>query len=196
MLRHCRINLARTGTFGPALWTGRRLVHASAVVRETRVLNQATAIKPSKGGALQDFDMLQDLPRPPVSVDTVGQDSFTLSNGDVFTCQDGGRGLAIIGAETYAWDFQGHVHGLDAGLVDIDPAALGVWDVLFPRPELLLVGLGAGRSRILGPRTREFFRDRGYLVEVTDTVNAASNFELLATERPGQVGLLMLPPSA
>ncbi|KAK7203494.1 hypothetical protein BZA70DRAFT_282618 [Myxozyma melibiosi] len=159
-----------------------------------KILNQAKPIEHSKGGAIQDFDMLQDLPRPPMSIDTVvGDLGFKLSTGDMFDCRDGTVGCLIIDGEVLEWDFGPYVEGLDAGIVSLKKEGLGVLEVVFPRPELLLVGLG-GKSRILSEATRNMLMGMGYKIEVTDTINAASNFELLATERPRQVMVLLLPP--
>jgi len=48
--------------------------------------------------------------------------------------------------------------------------------------DLLIVGTGA-HIRPLAPKTRKYLQDLGMRVEVLDTRNAASQFNLLATER-------------
>ncbi|KAK9467283.1 NADH dehydrogenase 1 alpha subcomplex assembly factor 3 [Lipomyces arxii] len=162
--------------------------------RREKVLNNATGITPSKGGAIQDFDMLQDLPRPPVSFDSVYDNGFVLSDGAIFDCRENSIGCAIMDGQVLEWDFRPYCKGLDVGMVDIDRDGIKFLSFLYPRPELLLVGLG-GKSRILTEKTKADMMSMGYQTEVTDTQNAANNFELLATERPRQVIALLLPPS-
>ncbi|KAK9447487.1 uncharacterized protein V1518DRAFT_87290 [Limtongia smithiae] len=175
--------------------SGCRGMHGSAILRAEKILNKATPINPSKGGALQDFDMLQDLPRPPIAIDAVVENGFKLSDGTTFDCADGTRGCAILDGQVLTWDYTKYCTGIDIGVVDIAEEGLSLLGLLYPRPELLLVGLGGGRSRILGPATRLRIMNLGYTIEATDTLNAASNFELLATERPRQVIALLLPPT-
>lgn len=145
--------------------------HSTRNVLADRILNQATPIEHSKGGAIQDFDLLQDLPRPPMSIDTVLDNGFRLSTGDEFDCRDNTVGCLIVEGEVFEWDFSKYVEGLDTGLVSIDEQGLGVVNLLFPRPELLLVGLG-GKSRILSEHTRRLLMGMGYTVEVADTVSS------------------------
>ncbi|KAK9376367.1 NADH dehydrogenase 1 alpha subcomplex assembly factor 3 [Lipomyces chichibuensis] len=158
-----------------------------------KVINNATPINPSKGGPIQDFDLLQDLPRPPMAIDSVLEDGFLLSDGTVFECKHSTLGLVIVDGQVFEWDFAQYCTGLDTGLVDISKDGVKMLSLLFPRPELLLVGLG-GKSRILSEKTRAVLMGMGYTIEVTDTQNGANNFELLATERPRQVMAMLLPP--
>ncbi|KAJ8097936.1 NADH dehydrogenase 1 alpha subcomplex assembly factor 3 [Lipomyces tetrasporus] len=171
-----------------------RNLHLTNPVSKDKIINNATPINPSKGGPIQDFDLLQDLPRPPMAIDSVLEDGFLLSDGTVFQCKGSTLGLAVVDGQVFEWDFWPHCTGLDTGLVDITKDGLKMLSLLFPRPELLLVGLG-GKSRILSEKTRVLLMGMGYTIEVTDTQNGANNFELLATERPRQVIALLLPPS-
>ncbi|KAK9454475.1 hypothetical protein V1511DRAFT_460408 [Dipodascopsis uninucleata] len=170
-----------------------REFHSSLRYYAPKILNQATPIEPSKGGAIQDFDLLQDLPRPPLSIDNVVPDGFLLSDNTTFDCKNGTVACAIIGAFSFEWDFLRYCTGLEDGVVDIDlENGLSLLQLIYPRPELLLIGLG-GKSRILNEKTKNGLMGMGYKIEVTDTINAASNFELLATERPNQIIAILLP---
>ncbi|KAK9487181.1 NADH dehydrogenase 1 alpha subcomplex assembly factor 3 [Lipomyces starkeyi] len=170
-----------------------RKLQITIPLNSNKVINNATPINPSKGGPIQDFDLLQDLPRPPMAIDNVLEDGFLLSDGTVFECKDSTLGLVIVDGQVFEWDFAQYCTGLDTGLVDISKDGVKMLSLLFPRPELLLVGLG-GKSRILSEKTRAVLMGMGYTIEVTDTQNGANNFELLATERPRQVMAMLLPP--
>ncbi|KAK9364383.1 NADH dehydrogenase 1 alpha subcomplex assembly factor 3 [Lipomyces kononenkoae] len=171
----------------------RRNLHFTMPLLSDKIINNATPITPSKGGPIQDFDLLQDLPRPPMAIDSVLEDGFLLSDGSIFECKNSTLGLVIVDGQVFEWDFGQYCTGLDAGLVDIRKEGVNMLTLLFPRPELLLVGLG-GKSRILSEATRATLMGMGYTIEVTDTQNCANNFELLATERPRQVMAMLLPP--
>lgn len=55
-------------------------------------------------------------------------------------------------------------------------------DNLYARADLLILGLGP-EMRPLSPATRRYISSLGLRVEVLDTRNAASQFNMLATER-------------
>ncbi|KAK9479091.1 hypothetical protein V1514DRAFT_351694 [Lipomyces japonicus] len=193
--RNTRTSVLRFAAFGGITNYQKREFHLTTKLNSHgKILNQAKPIEASRGGPLQDFDMLQDLPRPPIAIDEVNLTGFLLSNGDVFDCENNTRACLINGAQVLVFKFEDYVTGLDTGIVSISNEGLGFFDVIFPRPELVLIGLGTG-SRILSEETRTLFLDKGCMVEVGDTVNAASNFELLATERPHRISALLLPPS-
>ena len=61
------------------------------------------------------------------------------------------------------------------------------------RTDLIVLGLGAA-TRPISPKTRGFLNALGMRIEVQDTRNAASQFNLLATERgTSEVAAAMLP---
>ncbi|KAK8169217.1 hypothetical protein BKA80DRAFT_269038 [Phyllosticta citrichinensis] len=71
--------------------------------------------------------------------------------------------------------------------------AWGVLDVAWPKPDLLIIGTGATIVPI-SPTTRRHINDLGIRLEVADTRNAASQFNLLATERGvNQVAAALVP---
>lgn len=78
---------------------------------------------------------------------------------------------------------------LKGHIIDLD---LNFLKLINPQPDLYVVGLGS-KSRLLSEKNLELFRDLGVRLEITDTKNAARNFDLLATERPNQVGAILLP---
>lgn len=79
------------------------------------------------------------------------------------------------------------------GQFEVPDAAWGLLAAVWPRPDLLVVG--TGKSILpLAPATRAFLQGLGFRLEVLDTRNAASQFNLLATERGvEEVAGVMLP---
>ena len=131
------------------------------------------------------------------------EDGFALDSGLKVT----GAGVLLIGGEAFKWrpwvregrkegtigsgasgdDVKG-VRGPagrlqnDKGQLEIDRHAWGVLDLVWPKPDLLI--LGTGRSMVpLSPETRRHINELGIRIEVQDTRNAAAQFNLLATER-------------
>lgn len=60
--------------------------------------------------------------------------------------------------------------------------AWGILDLVWPKPDLLILGTGA-KTVPVSPGTRRDLNALGIRVEVQDTRNAAAQFNLLATER-------------
>lgn len=69
----------------------------------------------------------------------------------------------------------------------------GLLEVVWPKPDLLIIGTGPGIIPI-SPATRRYINDLGIRIEVQDTRNAASQYNLLATERGiQQVAAALIP---
>ena len=65
--------------------------------------------------------------------------------------------------------------------------------LVWPRPDLLIIGMGS-QIRPLAPETRKLISGLGMRVDVMDTRNASSQFNLLATERGvDEVAALLVP---
>ena len=59
--------------------------------------------------------------------------------------------------------------------------------------DLLVIGTGPS-TQVLSPGTRKLFNNMGIRVEISDTRNAAAQYNLLATERGvHEVGAIMIP---
>ena len=73
-------------------------------------------------------------------------------------------------------------------------SALPYWNLTTPLlADLLLLGLGP-EIRPLSPETKKYISSLGIRVEVLDTRNAASQFNMLATERGvGDVAAALIP---
>ncbi|KAK7717442.1 hypothetical protein SLS64_002934 [Diaporthe eres] len=127
------------------------------------------------------MDMLGQTPAPSTSVDICSSDGFKLNSG--VSIYDG-NGVILVGGEAFAW----RPWGPDLKLVnskgqwEVREEAFAVLDLLWPRPDLIILGLGP-EMRPLSPATRKYLGSLGLRVEVLDTRNAASQFNMLATER-------------
>ncbi|KAK2605244.1 hypothetical protein N8I77_008095 [Diaporthe amygdali] len=127
------------------------------------------------------MDMLGQTPAPSTSVDICSSDGFKLNSG--VSIYDG-NGVMLVGGEAFAW----RPWGPDLKLVnakgqwEVREEAFAVLDLLWPRPDLLILGLGP-EMRPLSPATRKYLGSLGLRVEILDTRNAASQFNMLATER-------------
>lgn len=148
-----------------------------------------------KTNTIEDYTMY-DVEPPPNNVDTITSDGFVLANGARITSSaESPLGLILIGHEAYQVDLSNSITGLDSGRVEIDvEKVMGVFQVVNPKPELLVLGLG-GKSRILGPKTQSFIRQLGMQTQIGTTLHGASYFDLLATERGKSVAGFLLPPN-
>lgn len=99
----------------------------------------------------------------------------------------GGKGEAV-GGEGTSIDARGTIH--------LSSTSLALLEVLYPKPDLLLLGTGA-QLWMLSKTSRQKISELGMRVDVMDTGNASAAYNLLAQERgvegAGGVGALMLP---
>lgn len=173
---------------------------------------------------ISDYDIFQDLPAPLNNIEVVLSNGFRLKNGKRFICRDPinhPKALVCLSSEAYSLDLSPEpsqkdhnntndtpasssstnnapesfaIKGLDTGFVEIDPSALSFLEIIHPKPEILVVGLGK-KSRMLHPATRKYITGLGIQIELSTTAIAANNFDLLSTERHGVVGALLLSPN-
>lgn len=153
-------------------------------------MNKAAAAQTNTFEDLSIYEVIA----PPNNVDSILPKGFTLATGDKIESGPGElRGLLLLGHESFEIDLRNAVEGLESGRVEIDKKALAPFEVVHPKPELLALGLGS-KTRILGPKTRQLFVDLGIQVQAESTRQAASSFNVLASERGKIVGALLLPP--
>lgn len=129
-------------------------------------------------GNISDYDIYSDLPIPANTVEVVLHNGFRLTSGvRVITDDPINKPLALLllGTEAFEIDLSGPgmVSGLDKGFVTLSPEMLGVLEVVHPKPELLVVGLGK-KSRLLTPDTRKIITSLGIQIELSTTVSKAS----------------------
>ncbi|PQE18938.1 DUF498 domain protein [Rutstroemia sp. NJR-2017a BVV2] len=146
------------------------------------------------------LDVLGNTPAPSTSIDACLTDGFHLNSGVKVT---GGDGVLLVGGEAFAWrpwlgeGAAGSELGL--GLVnkkgqwEVGERAWGLLGCVWPRPDLLIIGLGK-EMRPLSPKTRAYINGLGIRIDIQDTRNAAAQFNLLATERGvGSVAAALVP---
>ncbi|KAL4890793.1 hypothetical protein BDV59DRAFT_183681 [Aspergillus ambiguus] len=187
-----------------------RIAHRnnSNYARPTRMIPRSHTLKPSSHDrgpqssetTQTDFaalDVLGSVPMPTTSVDATLDTGFHLNNG--LKVRDG-DGVLLVGGEAFAWrPWKAVTGGMRSAMVnqkgqfEVDPKAWGLLDVVWPRPDLLLIGMGANIFP-LSPETKRHINSLGMRVEVLDTRNAAAQFNMLATERGlNEIAAAMIP---
>ncbi|KAL6823422.1 DUF498 domain protein [Trichoderma camerunense] len=133
--------------------------------------------------SFSELDVLGSVPVPSTSVDVCMHDGFGLNSGITIA---GGDGALLVNGEAFAWrpwEVSGKMKLVnEKGQFEVPAEAFGLFDVLWPRPDLLVIGVGK-TNMPLSPRTRQHLTQLGMRVEMLDTRNAAAQFNLLATER-------------
>lgn len=150
-----------------------------------------------KTGTIEDYQ-LYERQTPPNNINSLLLNGFKLDNGYRIVTEslEYPKGLLLLGHEAFQLNLDDTmVKGLALGRVEFDTEkVLGVFDLVHPKPELIVVGLGK-KSRILGPESQNKFKNLGLQVDVSATRNAASHYNLLANERGQTVAALLLPPN-
>lgn len=119
--------------------------------------------------------------------------------------------MLLVGGEAFAWrpweafsnnkdrGGEGGISDLKGMMVNakgqwaVDEQVWGLLGLIWPRPDLLILGLGASVFPI-SPETRRHINSLGIRIEVQDTRNAAAQFNLLATERGvSEVAAALIP---
>ncbi|KAK4138169.1 hypothetical protein BT67DRAFT_369304 [Trichocladium antarcticum] len=143
------------------------------------------------------MDVLAGAPVPVTAVDVCHADGFQLNSG---VRVDGGDGALLVAGEAFRWrPWDAVAAGRRPRLVnakgqwEVSAESWGVLGMVWPRPDLLILGLGP-EIRPLSPATRQAISALGMRVEVLDTRNAASQYNMLATERGiGDVAAALIP---
>ncbi|KAI0835603.1 hypothetical protein F5Y06DRAFT_299431 [Hypoxylon sp. FL0890] len=129
------------------------------------------------------LDVLGNTPVPSTSIDVCASDGFHLNSGaKIFD----GSGVLLVGGEAFSWRpwlARGEKRLLNKkGQWEVPSETFGLLSLIWPRPDLLILGLGP-EMRPISPELRRHISSLGMRVEVLDTRNAAAQFNLLATER-------------
>ncbi|PGG97933.1 hypothetical protein AJ79_09046 [Helicocarpus griseus UAMH5409] len=143
----------------------------------------------SGDSTLSALNVLADVAGPSTAIDACLHDGFHLDNGVKIT---DGDGCLLVDGEAFRWrPWEAAVAGKDGtmraminekGQWEVGEEVWGVLRVVWPKPDLLILGLGASVHPI-SPETRRQINLLGIRIEVQDTRNAAAQFNLLATER-------------
>lgn len=138
------------------------------------------------------LDILSSTSAPATSIDACTTDAFHLNNG---LKTPSGAAVLLIAGEAFAWrpwfpqlspsgllGVPSARPGSKTKVLKLDDAALGVLELLYPKPDLLVLGTG-GRLWQVDMSVRERLSRLGIRLDVMDTANAAAAYNLLATER-------------
>ncbi|KAJ5888209.1 hypothetical protein N7495_008250 [Penicillium taxi] len=185
----------------------------SSTIRPERMVSRSQPHKPashdrgpqSGENTQTDFaslDVFSNIPAPSTSIDATLDSGFHLNSGVRIK---NGDGLLLVGGEAFAWRPWKTVKGADnddaakAGMInakgqfELGEEAWGLLSLVWPRPDLLIIGLGNFMSP-LSPETKRHINSLGIRVEIQDTRNAAAQFNLLATERGvNDIAAAMIP---
>lgn len=159
---------------------------------------QQTASNPAD--LLKKNDVLMYSQKPINYIESIKHNGFHLANDILITSpNDNGEeiGTVLIESESFEVNLSHGGYKIVNGFqVDFSPKqVLSLFEKIHPKPEILVVGLGK-KSRMLLDSNRRFFSDIGIQLEVGDSRNAARLYDVLATERPGVIAALLLPPNA
>ncbi|KAI4088567.1 MAG: hypothetical protein LQ344_006001 [Seirophora lacunosa] len=147
------------------------------------------------------MNVLGNTPAPTTAIDACLSHGFHLDNGIKI---GGGSGCLLVAGEAFGWTpwsapgsgtpGKGPKSMVNAkGQWQAGEAAWGILEVVWPKPDLLILGLGPSMLPI-APETRRWINELGIRVDVQDTRNAAAQFNLLATERgAGEVAAALIP---
>ncbi|KAJ5327091.1 hypothetical protein MYU51_008355 [Penicillium brevicompactum] len=196
---------------GAVLPSARR--NNSSTVRPSRMVSRAHAHKPtsrdrgpeSQEDTQTDFNALNvlgNIPAPTTAIDACLDSGFHLNNGVKVS---NGDGVLLVGGEAFAWRPWKAVEGAEndnaardsmlnaKGQFELDESVWGLLDLVWPKPDMLILGLG-GSMFPLSPETKRHINSLGIRVDILDTRNAAAQFNLLATERGvTEIAAAMIP---
>ncbi|CRK21669.1 hypothetical protein BN1723_002785 [Verticillium longisporum] len=177
---------ART-TAAPAFHTLRPLQQSSKAKQE----KPPAIAEKAKPTDLADFDVLGSTPIPSTNIEATLPRGFLLNSGlSIFD----GAGALLVNGEAFAWRpwLAKRKPGMSEeesltlvnkkGQFELPAEAFAVLSLMWPRPDLLVLGVGP-TIRPLSPETRKHISALGMRIEVLDTRNASSEFNMLATER-------------
>ncbi|KAF3357103.1 hypothetical protein VdG1_03417 [Verticillium dahliae VDG1] len=158
---------ART-TAAPAFHTLRPLQQSSKAKQE----KPPAIAEKTKPTDLADFDVLGSTPIPSTNIEATLPRGFLLNSG--LSIFDGAGALLVNGEALTLVNKKGQF--------ELPAEAFAVLSLMWPRPDLLVLGVGP-TIRPLSPETRKHISALGMRIEVLDTKNASSEFNMLATER-------------
>ncbi|KAF2840881.1 hypothetical protein M501DRAFT_929973 [Patellaria atrata CBS 101060] len=141
------------------------------------------------------LNILASTPAPTTGIDACTTDGFHLDNNLKIT----DSGVLLVGGEAFRWrpwrrrDGTEKLQAEQGKGWEADSDAWGLLDVVWPKPDLLIVGTGSSIQPV-SAATRKRINELGIRLEVADTRNAAAQFNLLATERGVQQVAAALVP--
>lgn len=150
------------------------------------------------GENLAKYDIYALADKPENNVEMISNDSIVFSNLKVVKSPNTNGdpiGALLLDNQIFEINLSGISFKNNDILVEFNENLTDILSLVYPKPELLIVGLGK-RTRMLGPETKQRLNKLGIRVETGDTKSCALSYDLLATERsPALVASIMLPPN-
>lgn len=148
---------------------------------------------------LKRNDILMYSQKPINYIESVKENGYHLANNILITSpNDKGQEVGTLLIENESFEVNladGGYKVVNGFIVDFsEEQVLSIFGKVHPKPEIVVVGLGK-KSRRLSDESRKYFSQLGIQLEVGDSPNAAKIYDLLATERPGVIAALLLPPN-
>ncbi|KAH7349767.1 DUF498 domain-containing protein [Plectosphaerella cucumerina] len=175
----------------------RRAFHAAPTLLRSRSQNNSKEHRPAD---LASLDVLASAPVPSTNIDATLPRGFMFNSG--LSILDG-AGALLVGGEAFEWkpwllngpeDDPKNLRIVNSkGQIELPAEAFSLLSLVWPRPDLFVIGVGR-LNRPLSPETRRHISALGMRVEVLDTRNACSHYNLLTTERGvEEVGAALIP---
>lgn len=115
-----------------------------------------------------------------LAVTSVDDGGFEL-DGDVFVPSS----IACLASSAFLWRAR--------SVEDVTVESLSIFAVVHPRPEILILGLGAPGPRPRLAAVEAFFKAEGIALEAMDTANAVHTYNILNDERRPVAAALLTP---
>ncbi|CCH44639.1 hypothetical protein BN7_4208 [Wickerhamomyces ciferrii] len=141
-----------------------------------------------KQNVMESLDVLSGVNPPLNNIQSILPNGFIFSEG--ISVQD--KSCLLIANRIL--EFKPDYKIINGFIVEFTPNSLGFLKLINPLPDLFIIGLGS-KSRLLSETNTRFFNELGIKLEISDSKAGVRNFNLLATERPNQIGGIFLPPN-
>lgn len=191
--------------------------HPEQILRPPQNKSQTPSTNPAD--ILKKNDILMYSTKPINYIESVTKNGFHLSNNLLIESKlniipqinratngstssidnDNAIGLMLLHSEAFEIKLNSNTINITNDwyvdfIMDDDNSIIKIFELIHPKPEILIVGLGK-KSRMLSINNKNFFSNLGIQLEITNSNNGAKIFDLLATERPNVIGALLLPPN-
>jgi len=148
------------------------------------------------GHHLNDYDLFATAKKPNSNIEMISPGAIVFSNMKVIRSPNKHKdpiGALLLNDQIFEINFKNCKLERNKIVLDIDNKLLDLLRVIYPKPELMVLGSGK-QTRMISKATREGFNKLGIRLDINDTQHAAMNYDMLATERtPALVGALLLP---
>ncbi|KAG8929731.1 hypothetical protein FRC02_005120 [Tulasnella sp. 418] len=131
-------------------------------------------------------NILDDVPAPPIQVRRMTEDGIELMDGLLLPSS-----CIFLNGRVFLWEVPDMIK--DGRWNEWNKDMFEIFDVIIPKPEILLLGTGP-KAVLPPPDLRKHLASIGIQVDVMDTWNACSTYNLL-TEEGRRVAAALMQPS-